>query len=257
MKSFFIVHGLKRSGNHAIINWITEHDPFIFSNNIIPTGPILRGENKIPPPKEFNFYLFKNFSPQKRKVRFWLKKFKYHNYSFLASIEDHDLNIRPFSDAPTDSINILILRDPRNLFASRIRKASAMDSPSFSQEMDETMNHIIDLWKNHTKEYLGLTNYLNNKVCIYFNLWFSSQEYRKSISRKLNLEFTDKGFTQVSEIGGGSSFDGTKFHGNNQKMDVLNRQDYLSEAEKKILETIFLDEELQELINKIESLHER
>ncbi len=101
-----------------------------------------------------------------------------------------------------------------------------------------------------------LTKHLENKVCIYFNSWFSDQDYRQSISQKLNIEFTDSGFSKVSQIGHGSSFDGTQYDGNNQKMKVLARQRFLNDSERQLLEKILADDELQELAHRITAINQ-
>jgi len=105
----------------------------------------------------------------------------------------------------------------------------------------------VKLWKRHAQEFAGVTNHLENKVCISFDAWFSNQNYRKQISQKLNLEFTDAGFSKISNKGGGSSFDKTSFDGNNQMMNVLNRKANLKESEQQLLEDILADDDLQEL----------
>ena len=113
------------------------------------------------------------------------------------------------------------------------------------------LDRIVDVWKMHAREFLGLTNTLERKVCINFDAWFSSQAYRKNISRQLNISFTDEGFPIVLNHAGGSSFDGTKFNGNNQAMDVLGRQKYLSRFERRLLDVAVADDELQELARRI------
>jgi hypothetical protein len=144
------------------------------------------------------------------------------------------------------------MRDPCNLFSSRIRKASLLKNhPAYPKHTGPAMNRVLKLWKSHAREYLGLTNHLENKVCIYFDSWFSNQDYRQSIIRKLNLEFTDSGFSKVSQEGGGSSFDKTHFDGSTRIMDVLNRQSYLTDPERYLLENILADDELRELAHRI------
>ena len=111
----------------------------------------------------------------------------------------------------------------------------------------------MSIWKGYAKEYLGVTHHLENKVCIYFDRWFSSSAYRESISQLLNMKFTDKGFSVVSSEGGGSSFDGTKFDGNNGRMDVLNRQDNLNDLERELLDSVLSDVEIQDLAKRVAS----
>ncbi len=244
MKKVFIVHGMKRSGNHGIINWLIAHDRFLFYNDIIQIAPILTGEKTIPAPVDFNQWFKRKRLPSLLKLSFFMKKFILRKYSLIASLEDHSLSVRPFYNVPCELTNILILRDPCNLFSSRIRKAGQIKHPAYSLDKDRLKDKDLELWKSHANEFAGVTNHLENKVCICFDAWFSNQDYRKQISQKLNLEFTDAGFSKISNKGGGSSFDKTSFDGNNQMMNVLNRKANLMESEQQLLEEILADNDL-------------
>jgi hypothetical protein len=242
MKKLWIAHILKRSGNHAIIGWLTSHDRSIFFNNIIPIAPILKGEKEFPPTEDFSTWLERKF--RNRVHQFIVLRRK---PSIIVNLENHDIEIDPFSNIPLPVTNILILRDPFNMFSSRIRKASLVDNPAYPDRNGPAMQRVVNLWKIHAKEFLGETNFLDNKVCIYFDKWYSDSKYRQEICCKLNLKFTDAGFTMVSKTGGGSSFEGTKFDGNSSRMDVLNRKKNLSVIESSLLESLFKDEEMNEI----------
>ncbi len=275
MEKLFIVHGLKRSGNHAIINWIKAQERFYFFNNIIPIVPILAGRKTLPRPADFMSWLPKKYLAKRvpygkslmktvfrRHIPFerFLMKLALDNRSLIVSLEDHELDVRPFLAAslPCPVYNILILRHPLNMFSSRIRKASLKKRPEiYPGEDGPFMQRVVQLWKNHAREFLGMTDNLENKVCILFDAWFSDVTYRQSLSRQLGLEFTDRAFSHVADTGLGSSFDGTSFSGNNQKMDVLNRKNYLSPTEQQLIERIFRDPELQDLAERIAGISHR
>ena len=171
----------------------------------------------------------------------------------MVSLEDHHLSVVPFKNPTCTVNNILILRDPYNLFSSRIRRASLVNHPAYPRERGEAMNRVVSLWKEHAREYLGITNILRNKICIYFNTWFSDKTYRREISNSLGLKFSDQGYSDVSKKGGGSSFDRTKYDGKSHMMDVLNRKGLLTDDELEFLELITDDNEIQELACMIES----
>jgi hypothetical protein len=257
VKKLIIVHGMKRSGNHAIINWLKAHDRFVFFNNIIPIASILRGVKTIPPPVDFTLWLRRELLPRGLQWAFFLKRFALRTRRVIVSLEDHDLQIRPFLNVPCEVTNILILRDPHNLFASRIRKASLVDNPAYPGRAGPAMERVVQVWKGHAREYLGLTDYLDNRLCIYFNSWVSSQDYRRHVSRGLSLEFTDDGFSRVSQIGGGSSFGGTRFADDSLRVDVRNRSSYLTDAERQLHKDVLEDEELRELAHRIAVRNQR
>lgn len=256
MEKLYIIHGLKRSGNHAIINWIKAGGKFLFFNNIIGITSILRGWKTMPDPVDFNLWLQRKIFHRQLPLGNLLLRTTLRNRSIIASLEDHDLQIRPFQNIPCTVRNILILRDPHNLLSSRIRKSSLKNNPEvYPKDTGPFMQRVLQLWKSHAREYLGITNFLDSKVCIYFNSWFSNINYRRHISRQLDFKFTDRGFSGVSASGLGSSFDGTRFDGDNKNMDVLNRRSHLSDSEQQLLDDVLKDQELHDLAQKIAAVN--
>ena len=233
MPRTLLVHGLKRSGNHAVINWLLAQGNFRFFNNVVPVGPILRGQRALPAP-----WSFADWSTQHPAAP---------GQDRCLSLEDHPLDLPLFSDPPQGLQHILILRDPANLFASRIRKGATMEHPAYSREEGPLLRRAVDLWKSHAREFLGATNVLPGYVGVWFDAWFASEEYRRKLSSSLGLSFTDAGFTQVSDRGGGSSFDRTTFDGANRRMQVLTRHAQLDETERSLLDKILSDPEVNNL----------
>jgi hypothetical protein len=249
VKRLLVVHGLKRAGNHAIINWLRGHAPFEFFNNVIWINSILNGE-PYPPPYENLEALLKT-----RIAGRWDRFIVSWTRPVMVSLEDHPLDISAFRHPERiRTVNVLVLRDPRNLFASRIRMASRLDVPCFRTDR-MSMQRFVDLWKAQAREFLGITNVLRNKVCIYYNAWYSSEAYRRGISAHLHFTFTDEGFNQVSDEGGGSSFDGMAFDGSGSQMNVLKRYAELTADEARILDRVLEDEEILKLARLIEDAH--
>lgn len=242
-----LIYGMKRSGNHAIINWLLPHARFRFFNDIIQIEPVLRGDVEIPAPQRYSAWLQSRTSFGRRFVPQPLRP------TVLASIEDHQLSVQPFYNYPEGTRVLLLLRDPANMFASRIRKAFLIDHPSYPRNVDESMSRLIALWKSYAREYLGETSLLPNKVCVYFNAWFVNTQYRKELSKRLGLIFTDEGYSRVSWRGGGSSFDGVEYDGNTSNLKVLDRPGQLLDNEREILETIMMDKELNELASRVKA----
>lgn len=221
--------GLRRSGNHAIINWILKQSeqPVLFYNNVYPNNPFCK-------------------YPEKGSLN-------YSEYALrLYSLEDRVLptiasnKVYPqktvFNDSVIDErIDVLILRDPFNLFASRLKTSSKYNrnKPLYYSGGLE----IQHLYLTYLKEYLGITNFLNNKkVCINYNKWKDSEEYRKLIASQLKINFTDKGLQEVSSIGGGSSFDQLNYK--TQGAFMLTDQRWKDFSNSKSFNSLFKNQEL-------------
>ena len=216
------VVGLRRSGNHGIITWIKRH----YNNDVWHL-------NNVSPQTNPYRHLYQHYPREKLKKEakgIFSKKecliYNYESYT-LESItnstveKNHDL----YLGKSQTKYDLLILRDPYNMFAS-IRKGQIKKKKDFLYLNTHPNNQksIPELWLDYAKEFLGETNYLKqNRVMVNYNQWVSDQDYRRKISEKLGLEFCDAGFNVVKNYGGGSSFNGTEFESQASKMDVLNR----------------------------------
>ena len=120
-------------------------------------------------------------------------------------------------DKPTQ--NILVLRDPLNLLASRVKKyrrtgALGMIGQPF-------IEHYLEWCRAAAAEKLPL----ENAIVVNFNLWVTSKTYRANLAAQLGLDFTDEGLNEVSCRG--SSFDGFQYSGRAQEMKVLERYEQM------------------------------
>lgn len=228
---------MKRSGNHAVIDWICRQGSVLFYNNIIPIKPILDGTRPMPEPRDLGEFLSKRVGGKFARARHCLRH-------LMVSLEDHALETVPFRNVRQPVTNVIVLRDPKNLFASRIRKAFAVDHPAYPREVGPLMDRVVALWKAHAREFLGDTSVLDNKVTISFDAWFASIEYRKIVSSKLGFKHRDSEVARVPGLGGGSSFDGVSYDGEGARMQVLKRAEQLDSGERSTLEEIFRDDEL-------------
>jgi len=207
------VVGLRRSGNHGIINWIKkQHSGEVWHLNNIPT--------------DGHPYRFLYSHYPKEHLRREAKGNFVNKDCLIYSCEDYPLEKIVGSRLETkhdlylgktlERYDLLILRDPFNLFASRIKK-------NYLDVKDDART-IADIWISYAREYLGETDYLKNrKINVNYNRWATEVDYRKQIASQLKVEFSDAGVNEVKTEGGGSSFDGTNFSGQAIQMDVLNR----------------------------------
>ncbi|MGD1949914.1 MAG: hypothetical protein ACFB14_09735 [Leptolyngbyaceae cyanobacterium] len=230
--------GLRRSGNHAVLHWLRAQIPNAkFLNNVsVDTSPF-RHYHLHFPHKGFHDEAWGKFQPKD---------------CFIYSYEDHSLAAIARSRTETRHnlyvgktqarYDVLVLRDPFNLLASRLKK----------EYLDVKTNDssLVEMWIEHAKEYLGETNYLTNqKVVINYNRWFSEADYRQEIAAALNLDFSDAGLDYVSSYGGGSSFDEQGMSGNAQTMNVTCRWQTFAEDERFL--SLIRNEELLHYADKI------
>lgn len=264
--------GLRRSGNHAILNWIimqnngsfvhlndvklyTNRDPYkSFSKATIGgINPLVYHQGSVKFRRFLKFlvnskieYLYGGDSVEldREKLRkYKLKSLLIHSYEhyslskiFSSTFEEKRVE---FLGKSQYTFDILILRDPYNTFASLIKRG----------ENSKNFDLIIKKWIEHAKEYLGLSNYLQNRISISYNHWFENKAYRQKIAEALGLVFTDDGINIVSNVGQGSSFDRTNYQGKANQMNVLYRyKDFLDHP---VMLRLFADRELNELSEEI------
>jgi hypothetical protein len=212
--------GMSRSGNHAIINWILQQADgrTCFLNCCEPKTHPFRSarpaaDGKCVEASEPSFDL-----AAEREGRFSAKDWLLYSYEdcFLGMV-NHPLFERYHDEwvgASAHRRDVLILRDPFNLFASRIAHAGMTR---------ETSTHKR-IWLQHAREFLGLRHYLpKTRLAVSYNRWTVDRAYRRSIAEALGLRFTDRGYSTVAATAGGSTFDGMRYDGRAAQMKVLER----------------------------------
>lgn len=218
-KRIFRVLSIRRSGQHGIINWLQHQLPgsTCFYNNAFPNQNVYKSSNN----KESKIRPLEN------------------EFNIIFNIENVDLeNINVSGIGKSTAFHdLLIIRDPFNCFASYLNANWPWDT--FFKDQSEYRTYIKNRWKEHAKEALSETNYLENKIAINFNSWALDTGYRKGISKRLGFKFTDNGFDHKPHYGLGSSF------GNNPN-DYFNRWKS-SMNDKRFLEIFKGEKELQML----------
>ncbi len=227
----------RRSGHHAILFWIIAQikGPVCYINNFtrirIKKNINLRGikegygQEGYRYGEYWHFFNMDEFSIVKEDL-FSIKD----KELFILNVEEENLkgliikieNSKFYPKNKSEEIfNTIVLRDPYNQFASRLKWETVRTHLKGTQLTKKG----IKQWISHAKEYLGITSYLDNKILINYNEWFSNVDYRKKISRQLGLNFKNN-ISTVPKFGGGSSFDLKKFNGKGSEMKVLERWKY-------------------------------
>lgn len=239
------VIGLRRSGNHAIMNWIRKQhkgEVFYINNTRIKVNPFRYVyEDQIRKLKDQSIqgWRTENIERWRREA---VGEFAIKN-CLIYSYEDQP--IEAFSDRTFEArhdlyfgksrvrYDLILMRDPFNLFASRLRANERGKSAAHQMDFMKVKSRSISLpqlWLDCAREYLDETHYLQNiKVPVNYNLWVLDKEYRQQLAEKLAMDFTDAGFDEVMTNGGGSSFDGVALNGKASKMPVLERWKYFAE----------------------------
>lgn len=199
------VLGMQRSGNHAIIKWIAHQikGRVCFLNNAYPPKDLNPFRTCYPNTlAEFSANYDYDLEAESRGT-LTKKECLIHSYEDMSFSDVFNPDFEKQHDVLVGSsrkrFDILILRDPFNMFASRLKKTrSDKGYYPYSIGMDCQRNRLLlaNLWILYAREFIGATNHIGcNKIPVSFNRWASDQSYRKAISERLGLDFTDTGMT--------------------------------------------------------------
>ncbi len=149
------LYALKRSGSHALVNWLLPQASFSFYNNVAPVlisrSPTMQCDSFSAWKATHRPYLTTTHTKTKKRC-------------FIISMEDQSINYQPYLvDSEHHRKVVLLLRSPANLFASRIRKAYDTENRAYSRTVDFTLKRAVLLWKMQAREVLGESNFLKNK----------------------------------------------------------------------------------------------
>jgi hypothetical protein len=213
--------GMSRSGNHAILNWIISQarGRVCFLNCAEPGENPFAWARPLSPGQPGAWSNYSGFDGAAETAgELTRKDWLIHSYedTFLDYLcqPEYERERQRFTGTSSRRIDILIVRDPFNLFASRI---------AFGRCILPHRN-AAEIWCQHARELLGLErNLTGDFVAISYNRWVSSRGYRRGIARRLGLKHNDSAALRVAACGGGSSFDGTDHDGRALEMDVFGR----------------------------------
>lgn len=223
------VVGMSRSGNHAIINWILSQveGRYLFLNCADPKSNPFRTARSMGTGASYKANFADFDLEREREGHFAPKRYLVHSYEdcFLGMVcsdvfeEQHDVWV----GSSARRLDVLILRDPFNLFASR-KKSGLYEERELPNFDLVTRRTAVRIWKQHARAFLGRYSYFTQPVVrINYNRWTRDRSYRRQLAEEMGLAFTDAGFRQVPHAAGGSSFDGRAFDREADKMDVHRR----------------------------------
>lgn len=247
------VHGLQRSGNHAIMNWIAAQSAgtCVVLNDCEPrTNPFDSMQEYCEYSDGSLVSLLHTWDQATRElVRPGIPR---QRNLLIHSYEDRELSGDPVSESWIGSSNsqfeVLIVRDPLNFFASRLQMWDKLTGL-------KERHQVVELWKKYAREALGLTSVLDpiRKVLIEFGKWKDDVGYRRHVAAKLKVAFSDRGIDSLVEIGPGSSFDSFNYQTRASEMAVNQR--WKSCIGDDVYRSILADRELQELAIRLFGQH--
>ncbi|EKV32653.1 hypothetical protein C882_2732 [Caenispirillum salinarum AK4] len=216
--------GMSRSGNHAIIDWIMRQADgrvcFLNcaegkTNPFESCRPLSDGRPWRASWENFDLDAEAGGRLSPKDLLLHSYEDSYNAHAFSRVFEDrHDAWVGPSGRR----LDVVILRDPFNLFASR--RAMGADLPRAT---------AARMWKQHARTALKALNTRPRKgsrrhpLPILYNRWASERAYRAEIAARLGLSFTDAGIETVAACNGGSSFDGLAYDGRAGAMRVTER----------------------------------
>lgn len=209
--------GMKRNGNHAIVNWIlAQHtgpatfrnaaNKFEFMTNFV-SEPIEAFKGHIGPTK------VNLDDPGSKEI-------------FMITYEDRDVEKALHPGIPeryenwmghrvNRAISMVVLRDPFNFFASRIQAEVNRIYPlkswghCFSAGQSDA---LWEMWITYARKYLEFSDSDNrDEIAVSYNRWVMSPGYRKQLAGKIDAELINDGACKtVTGWGAGSSFNGKR-----------------------------------------------
>jgi hypothetical protein len=204
----FMLFSMRRGGQHGVINWICSQyrpsvhvdDCSLINDKLVGMAPYkyLKGEKKrtqmnpseVIDPDGFKMWLF-NFEDQ------WIEEIQKKFLEWSQHVFTFD-----------SVTNIVLVRDPYNLFASR----------SKDRRIQLRGEEARKIYKSHINTAMNNSDFVD----INYNRWFTDKDYRKKLAGRLNIPFTDEGLGDIIWPGV-SSFDGSGYDGRAQEMKVLER----------------------------------
>ena len=203
MTIVYFLCGIGRSGTHAIGSWLLPQiRPFLQMDDMSQEYSFSYGHYKgIKEQVALGQLKMQSYdwntveqldSRNYESNRNWLAFTDQHN--LLIHVESIELEhvgkeIEEYQKAGVDFKTILLLRNPFNNLASQ------------RQSNESLSEGRIIAWKQIAREFLGYTNYLGDKVLCIYDLWFTSEEYRKSMSKELGVEWYDSVLNTINRHG--------------------------------------------------------
>jgi len=210
---------LKRSGHHAVIHWMMQHFteaaiPVHFENNrgiryLVETARTAEAWRlTAPDPPAAVFVNYEDCFPLTDRM---IRRRPGASPAVLHAIARRT-DQPPF--AAFRHVVWIVLRDPRNMFASRLQRDMQADC------------RVAAAWTEQARTALGAIDSPLPVHTIIFDRWATDEQYRRNLSARLGLPFTDEARDHLATEGDGSSFDQMKYRNRASEMQVTDRHSH-------------------------------
>lgn len=221
MNRLFILYGIRRSGIHAVVNWLAAHFPGLVMHydNVTSVG----GSQWTKSRGVFYFEGGKHVPEERRKQ---LKEERHITSVGILNTEDLPLdrmldltNHKRFGEvfgAWERIMPFFLFRSYENMIASRYKKSMSYGETSVGRR-------YFCPWKGR-ELYIAYRDHATKHKCrtVSFDRWFADWDYRRSLESKFLLRKNiDGDMDFVTDHGDGSSFDRQSKPGT--EMSVLER----------------------------------
>ncbi len=216
----------KRSGHHAILNWIAEQfaaEPYVLNNCRVGESPFTETRRRLERRGSVDEAeaCRAEESGALTEKRLLIYNFEDCDLRAVFSPEERSRRERALGPSRT-RLNVVVLRDHYNLFASRLHRVR-LGSDVPRERLDKALA-ARDLYVQYARECLGETSIVDEPcIPVLYNHWFTDAAYRRDLSARLGGTFRDDSMRRVAAHGEGSSFDGVAFGGRADEMAVLDR----------------------------------
>lgn len=243
-----VVTGIRRSGNHVLINWlITKFNECFYLNDIDPFKNLFYPE-KIHPEKihldninkdhyKGSYKFIHKLHRDVKEVDEVSKKLIDENQYFEKLYSDKDLLLHTYEDRSLNELRyfdkynyygnsknkfvLVILRNFEDLYISRkcqIENEWLQDITYHGTNMSDPKHKILNLWNQYINYYNKNKQIFNNYNTIYviYEKFINDLTYRNEIAKMLNLSNINDNLL-TTNFGGGSSYN------SNNKKSIKNK----------------------------------
>jgi len=209
---------MRRGGQHVFIDWLLEQTQgsALFLNDVAPGQDL---EQRALNMGEFDKCFYDGKAILVKPDNIDVVIVNYEDWLLNESVIHSTVGSNITAD---QVVNILLLRDPLNLFASRYFFWARMPLDAERWKWNDKA-----LWLNHAEHYLANVSPVSTSqlISVNFDVWSSEINIRRSLSQLLSLNFSDQALQRISHVG--SQFDTTL--GKNYSKRVNSRWQFAAE----------------------------